>query len=102
MKCEFCTSDFVRKETYRAHLTSHHKRHLTEQEYQDTLEKVRLFQPPSLDVNKFILEKQTVVPEGSENDEKELEGIVEGVDEEGLLIEVREDDYYEELYDDEQ
>lgn len=60
MKCDFCTSDFVRKETYRAHIISHHKRHLTEKEYEDTMDKIKKFQPPSLDVNEYTLEKQTV------------------------------------------
>lgn len=58
MKCEYCSSDFVRKETYKAHIISHHKRHLSEQEFEDALEKIRRFQPPSLDINQFTVEKQ--------------------------------------------
>lgn len=58
MKCEYCSSDFVRKETYKAHVISHHKRHLSEQEFEEVLEKIKRFQPPSLDINQFTVEKQ--------------------------------------------
>lgn len=58
MKCEYCASDFVRKETYKAHIISHHKRHLSEKEFEDVLEKIKKFQPPSMDINQFTLEKQ--------------------------------------------
>lgn len=107
MKCEFCTSDFVRKETYRAHVISHHKRHLTDQEYEDTLEKIRKFQPPSLDVHQFTLEKQKNIPlvtEESDEGEKEMEYVIEDtVDEEEMIVE-QDEAYYEEteLYEDEQ
>lgn len=58
MKCDFCASDFVRKETYRAHIISHHKKNMSDKEYEDVMEKIRKFQPPSLDVNEYTLEKQ--------------------------------------------
>lgn len=60
MKCEFCTSDFVRKETYRAHITSTHRRQLSERDYDDAMERIKKFQWPTLDVNEYTLEKQTV------------------------------------------
>lgn len=58
MKCEYCASDFVRKETYRAHIISHHKRHMSEEDFEDVIERIKRFQPPSMDVNQFTLEKQ--------------------------------------------
>lgn len=70
MKCDFCPSDFVRKETYRAHLVSHHKQNLTDEEFQDALDKIRKFQAPALDINQFTVEKQ----EGQINQEEHGEG----------------------------
>lgn len=100
MKCDFCSSDFVRKETYRAHVTSHHKRHLTEQQYEDTLEKIRKFQPPSLDVHQFTLEKQknvTVITEESDEAEKSIEYIEEeDMADEGEMTIEQEEGYFEE------
>lgn len=58
MKCDYCTSDFVRKETYKAHIISHHKRHMNDQEYLDVMENIRKFQAPHLDINQFTVEKQ--------------------------------------------
>jgi hypothetical protein len=58
MKCDFCASDFVRKETYKAHVISHHKRHISEEEFDEVMDKIKKFQPPSLDINEFTLEKQ--------------------------------------------
>ena len=58
MKCDYCTSDFVRKETYKAHIISHHKRHMSDQEFQEVLENIRKFQAPHLDINQFTVEKQ--------------------------------------------
>lgn len=100
MKCEYCTSDFVRKETYKAHIISHHKRHLSEQEFEDVLEKIKKFQPPQLDINQFTLEKQEgksvqiVVSDDMEMIEEESQA------EDGMELEP-EGDYYEEseLYD---
>lgn len=93
MKCEFCTSDFVRKETYRAHIISHHKRSLTEQEFDDVLERIKKFQPPSLDINAFTLEKQKNKADNKnfeevdytvqDEDEEEGEIMMEVVEEEG-------------------
>lgn len=100
MKCEYCTSDFVRKETYKAHIISHHKRHLSEQEFEDVLEKIKKFQPPQLDINQFTLEKQDsksvqiVVSDEMELIEDESQA------DDGMELEP-EGDYYEEseLYD---
>lgn len=58
LKCDFCASDFVRKETYKAHVINHHKRHLSAEVFDATIEKIRNFRPPALDINQFILEKQ--------------------------------------------
>lgn len=58
LKCDFCSSDFVRKETYRAHVINHHKRHLTTEVLNETLEKIKNFRPPALEIDQFILEKQ--------------------------------------------
>lgn len=95
MKCEFCTSDFVRKETYRAHIISHHKRHLSEKDYEDVIERIRKFQPPSLDVNEYTLEKQTggfVLKTEIEEGEHETQ---ENIPEEGEDMEVMQDGFYE-------
>jgi hypothetical protein len=58
MKCDYCASDFVRKETYKSHIVSHHKKELSEKEFQDVMEKIRTFQLPHLDIDKFTVEKQ--------------------------------------------
>lgn len=97
MKCEFCTSDFVRKETYRSHITSHHKKDMTTEEYEAVLEKIRLFQPPPIDIEKYTLEKQykkmgIKMEDVVEGDEMEMieEDTEIAIDEEGEEI------YYEE------
>ncbi|CRK87611.1 CLUMA_CG001407, isoform A [Clunio marinus] len=113
MKCDFCTSDFVRKETYKAHVISHHKSHMTEQEFDDVMEKIKKFQPPSLDVSQFILERQKPT-----NAHQVIVGQVEGdtvfelemADEDNAAIEYEDikidnnEEYYEEaeLCEDEQ
>ena len=85
MKCEFCASDFVRKETYRAHIVSHHKRHLSEREYEDVLDRIKKFQPPSLDINRFTLEKQAdYQPVDSANDVGEETLMLTELDEEDV------------------
>lgn len=105
MKCEYCASDFVRKETYRAHIISHHKRQLSDQEYEDVLERIKKFQPPSLDINEFTLEKQKNQPVFvTEVEESEMEVIEEDSQgDDGMAIEP-DGDYYEEseIYEDEQ
>lgn len=58
MKCDYCTSDFVRKETYKAHIVSHHKRDMSDQEFHQVLENIRKFQAPHLDISQFTVEKQ--------------------------------------------
>lgn len=104
MKCDFCTSDFVRKETYKAHIISHHKRHLNDQQFQDVLEKIKKFQPPSLDINQYTLEKrenfsELMLPEEEgealeiiEEDEMPAE---DGMEDDGTY-------YGNEIYEDEQ
>lgn len=107
MKCDFCISDFVRKETYKAHIISHHKQHMTEQEYEDVLEKIRKFQPPSLDINQFTLEKQKnqnvqhIVVAEVDGDTMEL--VEEDSQAEDEMV-TGPDDYFEEseIYEDEQ
>lgn len=106
MKCDYCTSDFVRKETYRAHITSHHKRHLSDEDYNNVLEKIKKFQPPSLDIKQFTLEKQ--VQEVDMEDENEGNvGVIEiigGEEEADDAMELDgEGEYFDsELYEDEQ
>lgn len=110
MKCEYCTSDFVRKETYKAHIISHHKRHLSDQEFEEVLEKIKKFQPPSLDINQFTVEKQkfpsmqqVIVTEVDGDNMGELEMIEEDElqGEEGLEPD---ENYYEEseIYDEDE
>lgn len=78
MKCEFCTSDFVRKETYRAHINSHHKQQLTEEEFQQVMENIRKFQAPHLDINQFTVEKQGLKVESQEViEEGEMDELIE-------------------------
>lgn len=77
MKCDYCASDFVRKETYKAHIISHHKRHMTDQEFVEVLENIRKFQPPHLDVDKFTVEKQGKTQLAFEVVEEEMEEIIE-------------------------
>lgn len=83
------------------------------QEYEDVMERIRKFQPPSLDVNKYTAEKQNLLPTVLYED-----GYEEGDDRESMtMIEVAEEsadyemadgpesEYYEpddEPYDDEQ
>jgi len=95
MKCEFCSSDFVRKETYRAHIISHHKRQLTEQEFDEVLEKIKKFQPPSLDISQFTLEKQK---DGAKRTQLSESGDGEN---EMDIIEEEECEYYEEAFENE-
>ncbi|XP_070502544.1 zinc finger protein 260-like [Chironomus tepperi] len=110
MKCDYCASDFVRKETYKAHIISHHKRHLSDQEFEEVLEKIRKFQPPALDINQFTVEKQmsaqgmmlSKVEEGEIDVEEMIEEQIEdGMEksEEGMIIETTDD--YHELFDEE-
>jgi uncharacterized tellurite resistance protein B-like protein len=99
MKCDFCSSDFVRKETYKAHILTHHKRHLKEQEYEDVIEKIRKFQPPALDINKFTVEKQKKTH--SEYFSEEIDMIAEedelNKSNENMIIETTEyNDFFEE------
>lgn len=78
MKCDYCTSDFVRKETYKAHIISHHKQQLSEEEFQQVLENIRKFQPPHLDINQFTVEKQGLKSENAEVlEEGEMEEMIE-------------------------
>lgn len=77
MKCDYCTSDFVRKETYKAHIISHHKRHMSEQEFEQVLENIRKFQAPHLDINQFTVEKQqakyqAVLTDGGDTEMEEM------------------------------
>lgn len=118
MKCEFCESDFVRKETYRSHITSNHKRHLSEKEYAEVLERIRKFQVPKLDINKFTLEKQPDYQDYQVEEESGVEVMVSDLNSYDVgVLEVLEDsqvdnemdvqgdsEYFEEseLYEDEQ
>lgn len=82
MKCDYCASDFVRKETYKAHIISHHKQQLSEEEFLQVLEKIRKFQAPHLDINQFTVEKQGLKSDGPTIqeevlDEGEMEEIIE-------------------------
>lgn len=94
MKCEYCTSDFVRKETYKSHITSHHKKDMTEEEYENCLERIRKFQAPPLDIKKYTLEKQVKNFEDEEMVE-EMEMIEEDSNA-ALEDEGEEEIYYEE------
>lgn len=106
MKCDYCVSDFVRKETYKAHIISHHKRHLSDQEFEEVLEKIRKFQPPALDINQFTVEKQRLNQEDIKVEEGEidLQEMIEedGMEkaEEGMIIETG--DEYSELYEEDE
>lgn len=106
MKCEYCASDFVRKETYRAHIISHHKRHLSDNEYESVLERIKKFQPPSLDINEFTLEKQKIQPVlvAEVDDGSEMEVIEDDSQGDDVMAIEPEGDYYEEseIYEDEQ
>lgn len=93
MKCEFCASDFVRKETYKSHVNSHHKKDLTEEEYNNVLERIKNFQAPPLDIKKYTLEKQGKdFVEDGENIDMEM------IEEDTVLEEPEEGEeiYYEE------
>ena len=110
MKCDYCASDFVRKETYKAHIISHHKRHLSDQEFEEVLEKIRKFQPPALDINQFTVEKQSsasgIILAKVEEGEIDVEEMIEEQIEDGLeksedmIIEAT--DEYHELFDEEE
>jgi len=110
MKCDYCASDFVRKETYKAHIVSHHKRHLSDQEFEEVLEKIRKFQPPALDINQFTVEKQSsaagIILAKVEEGEIDVEEMIEEQIEDGLeksedmIIEAT--DEYHELFDEEE
>lgn len=98
MKCDYCASDFVRKETYKAHIITHHKRHLSDQEFDEVMDKIRKFQPPALDINQFTVEKQKFNQEGELDMEEILEEQMDdGIEksEEGMIIETGEDEYPE-------
>lgn len=102
MKCEFCSSDFVRKETYKAHILSHHKRSLSDAEYEEVIERIKKFQAPHFDIDQYTVEKQKTSAQDVIAEEGEM-GEMEEDGEDGMVIEP-EDDYYEEneLYEDEQ
>lgn len=75
MQCEFCSGDFVRKETYRAHILSHHKRHLTEKELENVLERIKKFQtPPMEDISQFMqgARKESMIVDESDFIEEEF------------------------------
>lgn len=102
MKCEFCTSDFVRKETYRSHVTSHHKKDMTNEEYEAVLEKIKLFQPPPIDIEKYTLEKQ--YKNLGEKDDSAVTDEMEMIEEDSE-VQIEEDNeeiYYEEQEDEEE
>lgn len=109
MKCDYCASDFVRKETYKAHIISHHKRHLSDQEFDDALEKIRKFQPPALDINQFTVEKQkyhqqlilTKVEEGEIDMEEMIEEQIEDDNKSGVDMIVEAEDEYVEFFEEE-
>lgn len=79
--------NLFRKETYRNHISTHHKRHLTDKEYEDVLEKIRAFKPPPIDINEFTLEKQKLsktsqmIVAEDDADDLELEQVIEEDDE---------------------
>ena len=98
MKCDYCTSDFVRKETYKAHIISHHKRHLSDQEFDEVMEKIKKFQPPSLDINQYTLEKQKILHSADMSADLEI------IEEDSQAEEPMGEEYFEEaeIYGDEQ
>lgn len=105
MKCEFCASDFVRKETYKAHVTSQHKRHLSPEEYEEVMTKIKNFQPPSLNVADYCLESIEKQRRKNREPEIEFEGteVVEETHKTDEEIEMETDEYYEdEIFEDEQ
>jgi hypothetical protein len=68
----------VRKETYKAHIISHHKQQLTEDEFLQVLENIRKFQPPHLDINQFTVERQGLKTDGQDVlEEGEMEEMIE-------------------------
>lgn len=95
MKCEFCASDFVRKETYRSHINSHHKKDLSDEEYREVLERIKTFQAPPLDIKKYTLEKQGNEYEEGEDIGDEME-MIETEDDNVLEEGETEEIYYEE------
>jgi hypothetical protein len=97
MKCDYCASDFVRKETYKSHIVSHHKKELSDKEFQDVMEKIRTFQLPHLDVDKFTVEKQAgrLVNETVEVHEGEIEASFDN--REGEEYEIYEEEEEEDL-----
>lgn len=98
MKCDYCSSDFVRKETYKAHIISHHKQSMTEKEYEDVLEKIRKFQAPHMDVNQFMVEKQAERGEEILEEDTEMEELIEdeGMDEANEEYEIYQEEEGEE------
>jgi hypothetical protein len=97
----------VRKETYKAHIGTHHRRHLSDQEYEEVLEKIRKFKPPVLNIEEYTVEKQQ---KGARLDEGEIdmemiEEQIEDMDKsnEGMIVETEEDyTYFEEEEDEEE
>jgi hypothetical protein len=73
---------------------------LTEGEYQDVLEKIKKFQPPSLDIKKFTLEKQNEYAQQASEVEGEEYGVMEVIEEDSAgdeeTMEQADLDYYEE------
>lgn len=99
MKCDYCTLDFVRKETYKAHIISMHKQSMTDKEFEEVLEKIRKFQAPQMDVNQFMVEKQgargeEILEEDAEMEEELIED--EGMDEANEEYEIYDGDEGEE------
>lgn len=91
MKCDYCASDFVRKETYKSHIISHHKKELNEKEFQDVMERIRTFQLPHLDIDKFTVEKQGgVAKETMILNEGEIDTTFDNVEEEYEIYESEE------------
>ncbi|KAG5683243.1 hypothetical protein PVAND_012536 [Polypedilum vanderplanki] len=115
LKCDYCASDFVRKETYKSHIISHHKRHLSDQEFEEVLEKIRKFKPPVLNVDEYTVERQKnnqqqqlILAKVEECEEMEM--IEEQIEQdgmeksnEGMIIETEDDyAYFDEEIDDEE
>lgn len=92
----------MRKETYKSHIISHHKRHLSDQEFEEVLEKIRKFKPPVLNVDEYTVERQNkkqqqlILSKVDECEEMEMieEQIEDGMEKsnEGMIIEA-DDDY---------
>lgn len=56
-KCEYCTSDFVRKETFKTHIINQHKE-LGLELQNEVLEKIKSIREPRLDISAYTLERQ--------------------------------------------